>query len=160
MLRALAVLFTVIIFGVCFGELLGSIASLRAGNVGNEPSLGVSYVFLTLKFIVDALPYAFDVLVVFASNKLLDELLADRFSEAASASCRRLARLCCRLLAVSVLAGIGFNLLQVLFSGALLTVNASLDIPVFSIAFVLAALLFTRLVEENKRLREDNDMFV
>ena len=37
---------------------------------------------------------------------------------------------------------------------------SNLKIPVFSVAFMLAVLLLTRFVSENKQLKDDNDMFI
>ena len=51
----------------------------------------------------------------------------------------------------------GFNILQLMFSEALSSISTSLQIPVFSIAFTL---LFTRIIVENRKLRDDNDLFI
>ncbi|MCL2631923.1 MAG: hypothetical protein FWD45_02375, partial [Coriobacteriia bacterium] len=80
MLRLLAVLFVYVIFGVCFNGLLDSVTALRAGNVGNEHLLGTTYAFLVLQLIIDALPYAFNVLILFTALHLLDEMRVDRYS--------------------------------------------------------------------------------
>jgi len=140
--------------------LLGSIAELRAGNIGNEHLLGVSYVFLVLQFAVDAMPYAFNILIVFAAVRLLDEMRADRYCPQTVAAAERISRVCVAALVATVLANIGFNLLQLAFAGLLMIVNSSVQIPLFSIVFVLVTLLLTRLVTENKQLKDDNDMFI
>jgi hypothetical protein len=41
-----------------------------------------------------------------------------------------------------------------------MTLNSSLQIPVLSIAFVLATLLMARFIGENKQLKDDYDMFI
>lgn len=160
LLFLLNLLFVYLAFGSCFGKLMDSIAALRAGNTGNENLLGASYVFLALQFLVDALPYLLDVLVVFASIRLLDELRADRYSSESVAAAGRLSRLCGAALGAAVLTGIAFNLLQLLFSKTLLVINSTVQVPVLSIAFVLAVLLLARFVSENKQLKDDNDMFI
>jgi len=160
MLSILNVLFVYFIFGACFGGLLDSISSLKAGNSGNEHLLGASYFFLVLQFIVDALPYVFDVLVVFAALKLLTEMRADRYSAETVGAAGRISHFCAAALVTTVLSQIIFNLLQLLLAKSLLIINSTVQIPVFSIAFVLAALLLTRLVTENKQLKDDNDMFI
>jgi len=160
MLTLLSMLFVYLVFGALFGDLLGSIAALRAGNVGNEHLLGVTYVFLVLQFIVEALPYFLSVLIVFAAKRLLGEMQADRYSAETIAASELVSRLCAATLAVTILAGIGYNLLQLLFSGSLVVISGSVQIPVFSIIFVLASLLLTRLIAENKQLKDDNDLFV
>lgn len=54
----------------------------------------------------------------------------------------------------------GFNVLQVLFLDSLSHVVTTMQIPVFSIAFTLFALLFTRIIVENRKLRDDNEIFI
>ena len=160
MLSLLNMLFVYLIFGACFNDLLDSIAALRAGNAGNEHLLGASYVFLVLQFIVNTLPYAFNVFIVFAALRLLHEMRVDRYSAGTVTAAGRISRLCAAALVTTVLASIGFNLLQLLFANSLVIINSAVQIPVFSITFVLATLLLTRLVTENKRLKDDNDLFV
>jgi len=160
MLCLLNVLFVYLVFGACFDGLLNSITALQAGNTGNENMLGASYIFLIMQFMVDALPYALNVFVVFAALRLLDEMRTDRYSAETVAATGRMSRLCAVALAATVLSNICFNLLQLLFIKSLMVVNGSVQIPVFSITFVLAALLLTRFITENKQLKDDNDMFV
>jgi len=160
MLSLLNVLFVYWVFGACFSGLLNSITQLKAGNTGNEHLLGASYVFLALQFFADALPYAFNLFIVFAALKLLEEMQVDRYCAQTVAAAGQISRRCTTALVATVLANIGYNLLQLVFAKSLVTINSSVQIPVFSITFVLAALLLTRLVTENKQLKEDNDMFI
>ena len=160
MLHLLNVLFVYFVFGAHFGELLDTISAFQAGNTGREHALGVSYFFLVLQFVVDVLPYAFDILIVFAALRLLDEMRMDRYSIETVASAEQIARLCKVALVATTLGNIGFNLLQLIYAKSLAIINSSVQIPVFSITFVLTALLVTRLITENKRLQDDNDMFI
>ena len=160
LLSLLNILFVYLAFGACFGDLLDAISTLRAGNTGNERFLGMSYVFLTLQYLVDALPYVLDVLVVFAAMGLLEKLNTDRYSQAAVTAAGKLTRLCGSALAVIVLSNIGFNLLQFLFIKGLMVVNGSVQIPLLSVAFVLGILLLAQFIGENKQLKDDNDMFI
>jgi hypothetical protein len=160
MLSLLNLLFVYLIFGSCFNGLLNSLTELQAGNAGNEHLLGASYVFLVLQFVVDALPYVFNLLVVFAALRLTDAMRSDRYSAETVAAAGQISCLCAAALITMVLTNIGFNLLQLLFAKPLVMINSSVQIPVFSIAFVLAALLLSRLITENKQLKDDNDMFI
>ena len=160
MLRLLAVLFVYVIFGVCFNGLLDSVTALRAGNVGNEHLLGTTYAFLVLQLIIDALPYAFNVLILFTALHLLDEMRVDRYSAETVRAAAQISRLCTTALVVMILTNVSFNLLQFLFVKSLVVTNGSVRIPIFSITFVLAALLLTRLTAESKQLKDDNDMFI
>jgi hypothetical protein len=160
MLYMLNILFVYAIFGACFKGLLDSMTSLQAGNAGNEHLLGASYVFLVLQFIVDALPYVYNMLVVFAALRLFNEMRSDRYSAETVAAAGRISHICAAALVTTVLVNIGFNLLQLVFAKSLAIINNSVQIPVFSITFILVALLLTRLVTENKQLKDDNDMFI
>ncbi len=160
LLCLLNVLFVYMIFGSCFSDLLNSIASLQSGNTGNEHLLGATYFFLALQYAVDALPYLFDVLVVFAALRLLGEMRANRYSDESVEAAGKLSRLCGFVLAVTVLTNVALNLLQLLFARRLMVINNSVQIPLLSIVFVLAVLLLARFIAENKKLKDDNDMFI
>jgi hypothetical protein len=160
MLGVLNALFVYVIFGACFNDLLNSITTLRLGNIGNEHLLNASYVFLVLQFTVDALPYVFNVLVVFAALQLLSEMRSNRYSNSSAEAAGKLSRLCGLALSVTVLSNIAFNLLQIPFAKMLMVINSSVQIPILSIAFLLAVLLLARFISENKQLKDDNDMFI
>lgn len=160
MLGVLGVFFVYLIFGACLDGLFESVQTLRAGNTGNVQLLTASYFFLILQYVVDAMPYAWNIVIVFSALGLLYEMLTDRFSIETVTSARNMSRLCVSALVVTVLSNIGFNLLQLLFARSLMVMQGSLQIPVLAIAFVLLALLLTRLVMENKQLKDDNDLFI
>ena len=160
MLGIVSAVFIFMAFGTCLRDLLSSIASLQAGNTGNEHSLGLTYVFLGLQYVVDALPYILSVLIVFAALRLLTELQTERYSAASVAAAERISRLCAVTLTATVLTNILFNLLQTLFARSLMVLNHSVQIPIVSILFVLAALLLTRFMMESKQLKEENDQFI
>lgn len=160
MLGLLNALFVYVIFGACLNDLLNSITALRSGNIGNEHLLGPSYVFLVLQFAVDALPYIFNVLVVFAALQLLSALRSNRYSNSSVEAAWKLSRSCGLALSATVLSNIAFNLLQIPFAKMLMVINSSVQIPILSIAFVLAVLLLARFIAENKQLKDDNDMFI
>lgn len=153
-------LFVWAVFGVCFGEMLNSFSTLQAGNTGNESGLGTTYVFLVLRFIVDALPYVLDAITVFLALDLLAAMRADRYSEQTEALALRLSRWCIKALAAVVASAVSLNLLQLIFARSLRIIDSELSIPVVSVLFVLAVLLFARLVSENRRLKGDNDLFI
>ena len=160
MLGVLGAIFVYAAFGDGFSGLLNSISALREGNVGNEHLLGASYFFLGMQFVVEALTYMLDVWVIAAALRLLEELRKDRYSAETVAAADRISKRCTMSLTVAVLSSMGFNLLQLLFINALRTVSVSVNIPILSIIFVLAVLLLTRFIAENKQLREENDTFI
>lgn len=152
------VIFVYLVFGAGVSELIESFKALPSVNAGSE--LALNYVFSAFKFIVGYLPYALNIMVVFEGIKLVRELNADRFSEEAVARARRLSKFCAAALTATVLLNAAFNILQYLFAGMLYDINGFVYFPLFSIAFVLLALLLSRLIAENKALKEDNDSII
>ena len=160
MLCVLGAIFTYMAFGYGFRSLITSVAELRAGNIGNEHLLGASYVFLVIRYAVDAVPYVLNIWVIMAALLLLEELKKDPYSSETVRASDRISGYCAVALAVTTLSGIGFNLLQLLMISTLKTINVSINIPVISIVFLLAALMLTRFVSDNKRLKDENDAFI
>jgi hypothetical protein len=160
MLGVLGVFFVAMASGACVSDLLTALAALNEGNEGNTHLLGASYAFLVIKFAVNALPYVLDVFVIAAALRLLTELRADRYSGDTVAQAERMSRLCVKVLVITIMANIGFDLLQLVVARAIRVVNMVVIVPVIPIAFVLAALLLTRFIAENKKLKDDNDMFI
>lgn len=155
LLWALALILVYAAFGACFGSFLEQLQEVREGNTGG--GLGWTYVFLALGLLVEAIPYVLDVWALLAA---LDLLAAERYSEAMAGAADRLARRCAVSLAVTVGCNGIFNLAQLLWARSLRTVSGFVTLPVQSMVLVLAALLLARLLRENKRLKEDNDLFV
>lgn len=153
-------LFVWAVFGVCFGEMLNSFSTLHAGNTGSEGGLGTTYVFLILRFFVDALPYILDAVTVFLALDLLAAMRTDRYSEQTEVLALHLSHWCGKALAAVVVSAVSLNLLQLIFASALRIIDSELSIPVISVLFVLAGLLFARMVSENRRLKGDNDLFI
>ena len=71
-----------------------------------------------------------------------------------------LSRRCVRTLAACVACSVAVNLMQLLCLPSLRTVSASVELPLTSMGVALAALLLAQYVRENKRLKDDNDMFI
>lgn len=155
LLWVLAMIWVYAAFGACFGGFLDSVQEIRESNTGG--GLGLTYGFLALRLLVDALPYLLDVWALLAAQELL---AAEAYSEARTAAADRLARRCALSLAVTVGSNGLLNLMQLLFARSLRTVSSLVMLPVQSMVLVLAALLLARLLRENKRLKDDNDLFV
>lgn len=175
-LYLLGAIFVGTAFGIGFGELQSSFRTLVESNTvdgagsawggafagsGLEGySLGLSKVFLVIRYAVDILPYILDTVIVLTGLKLLDALSEDRYGEKAVALAQKISGQCGRMLAIAVVTNIGFNLVQLFFLGKLLVVDGAVQLPVLSIIFVMIVLFVTRLLTENKELKEDNDLFV
>ena len=160
LLGVLNVIFVWVIFGDCFGTLLESIKTLNAGNAGNESELDMTYAILGLRFVVEALPYALDIVTVFLALKLVDVMSSDRYSEDTVIVANQLSQWCAKTLAVVMISNMGLNLIQLIFANELRNMSSNVSIPVVSIAFVLAVLILARMIAENRTLKGDNDLFI
>ncbi len=69
-------------------------------------------------------------------------------------------RLCCVTLGVTAAMMAFANILQMILMRWLSNSSFTVDIPLTSLVFTVMILLFTRLLIENKRLREDNNLFI
>jgi hypothetical protein len=145
-------------FGSGLGEMLDSFSALRERNTGSESGVGITYIYLVLRFFADALPYILDTVTAFLALDLLEAMRSDRHSEQTEILALRLSRWCGKALAAAVIFGVLLNLLQLLFARSLRSIDNSLSIPIVSVLFVLFVLLFARLISENRRSKGDNDL--
>lgn len=152
LLYILSLLFVAIIFLNGFGGCVSTIKAMHQTNSANESLFAINYIFTVLKFIAESLPYLFNIAIIFIAIDLLHNLGA--------ANAEKLSKICCSSLAAVVLSNIAVNLLQLLFAGSLFEINTSVQIPLFSIIFTLACLLFAQIVKENAALKAENDGFI
>ena len=113
-----------------------------------------------LGYLVDVLPYAFDLGIVFLAGRLLAALKADRWGDAAAELADRLAGFCAKALGITAGADVMFNVLQVLFGAGLYRMDLVIHVPVLSILFVLAALLSARYIREAQKLKKEHDLII
>ena len=122
--------------------------------------LKMTYVFLTLQSIVNALPDALSVVVTFLCIRVLDELLLDSYSEKAVVRVKKVVVLCKNSLVAIVVSEVIVNVGQLLFSNQLYQINVMVNIPIFSILFLLVIHVMARYIEENQKLKKDNELFI
>lgn len=165
----LNVVFVYVICGQSLGTLIGSIQKVQSSNsisgIETEMSgvlseLTLTYLFLVLHYLVNILPYLLDIAVTFLAIRMLDALSEDRYSMASVKAVERLAGFCVKALSLTVVADVVFNILQLVFHSRLYQLDIAIVIPVFSVVFVLAALLFSRYIQEDQKLKQDNDLFI
>ncbi|XCP86677.1 hypothetical protein ABXS75_07760 [Roseburia hominis] len=163
--------FVYAVFWGCLGNLCLALHEVGTQNttyfevMSEDTFSGVSplmptYFFLILQFLVNALPYLLDIVVVFLAIRVLEELEKDRYSDGSVASVEKLAGFCVKALAVTVAADMIFSILQLMFGNVLCQINMTVTIPVTSVIFVLVVLLLSRYIREDQKLKQDNDLFV
>ena len=156
------------IFGQELGGLLQNLETVQKGNTGIELSDGFitfsnltpTYVFLFLNFAVRILPYVLNIIVVFLARRLLAAMKEDLYQEESVKLAEKLSHFCVWTLVSTIGLGAVFNLLQLFFQSSLYQIEYVVAVPVFSLAFVLAVLLFAKYIREMQRLKEDNDLFI
>ena len=168
LLGAVDVILVYEICGIELGSLLQNISSVRSGNTGATVSggyitlfeLNTTYVFLFLHFLIKILPSILNILVIFGARKLLDLSKEAMYQEENVVFTEKLVRFCTLSLIITIVADVGFNLLQLFFRNQLYQMDYVVSIPVFSLAFVLAIQLFARYIREMQRMKKDNDLFI
>ena len=129
--------------------------NVAAGNT--EGGLGMTYCMLILGGIVDALPMLGDLWALDAALGLVSARMngEDGVSEA-----ERLARRSSRVIAATVLSRAALNLLAALTARWNRAISLNVNLPVESLLIALALMLAARGIAENKRLRDDNALFI
>ena len=129
--------------------------NVAAGNT--EGGLGMTCCMLILGGIVDALPMLGDLWALDAALGLVSARMTgeDGVSEA-----ERLARRSSGVIAATVLSRAALNLLAALTARWNRAISLNVNLPVESLLIALALMLAARGIAENKRLRDDNALFI
>lgn len=111
-------------------------------------------------FINTVAPNIFGVITVFSGLALLDNFAADRYSEETVKGAEKLSSLCILGVKVSVVISALFNIFQLKYIDVLNDVSFSLNVPLFSLGFILLMLIASSFIKDSKALKEDNDAFI
>ncbi|MBE6813331.1 MAG: hypothetical protein E7523_10695 [Ruminococcaceae bacterium] len=140
------------------------VACIALNSVGNlitqvkEAQQTADFLIAILHFIANAFPYATDIAVALALRDIVLHYEDD--SVLLTQKAKTMSRLCCIALAVTTALGVFVNAVHIVLLQYCSDFTVSLNIPIVSLAFVLGALLFARLIIENRQLREDSDMII
>ena len=134
----------------CGGALYGTLKTLPDAAV---------IVYAAVRFLCGAVPYVMDVLVIAAGLRLVDTLQTEE-KEGLDDAARLLGRRCRIALCVTAGSVAVFNLFQAALMKYLPEINTNVSLPLVSVVLCLVALLVSELLRENKRLQEDNDLFI
>ena len=128
-------------------------------NTLSEDAGTSTIVNAALRFVVSALPYALDIAALAAGIRLV-RVLRTESREGLEDAAKRLAARCRLAIGLSLGGVAAYNLFQTILYKQFSNVYTCVSVPLVSLAFLLAALLLSELLLENKRLREDNDLFI
>lgn len=104
-------------------------------------------------------PLVFDIVILIRVMDLI-WIAETEEQEGLAETAKKVSGISCIALAVSTGLCALQHVVQLLLMPGLTDLNVSVDIPVVSIVFVAVILLFTRLLVENRQLREDNSLFI
>lgn len=112
-----------------------------------------------LSLIVVSVPYVLDIAIIISTLDLFDIVMTEDQNGIFNAA-ERLSKICCIALGITTALTAVFNILQIILMRWLSNVATKVNIPIGSIVFVGIVLLLSRLLVENKRLRDDNSLFI
>lgn len=124
------------------------------------PGLSMTYIFLVLKSVIAAFPNALCAIIIFFCAQVLGVLLEEGYCETASVLLKKVTGLCKKALVLVLVMSMGFNLLQLFFSSQLYQINLEINIPIFAVLFLLSVHMMASYIEENQKLKEDNELFI
>lgn len=150
------VMYVYVIVGQIFVQYLDTLKQLRSMDMDSVVNVGV----ISVTYIAETLPYVFSIFVVCALLKLFGELGLDKYSEGTVNAAGRLSGISSVTLGITIVSSVLVNILQFVAASGLNSVKTSVSIPVEQIIFLTVALLMARYIGENKKLKEDNDMFI
>lgn len=122
-----------------------------------KAAVGIVTVFSALNSV---LPAVLGIRTVFFALDLLTEFSLDRYSENTVRETEKLSRFCILALELTVGVSALLSVLQLRFINELSSVNFSVEIPLFSLGFILLLLMLSGFIKDSKALKEDNDSFI
>ncbi len=112
-----------------------------------------------VRLLAALIPYLFDIAVILRVLKLF-EIAATEEQDGMIYAADRVSSICCMALGFTTALTAAANIIQIAVMRWLSNINVTVDIPIISIAFTIMILLFSRLLTENKKLRDDNSLFI
>ena len=115
--------------------------------------------FGVFRLILELVPYLFDIAILLGAIDLL-AIVQSPEQDGIVESAGRLSDACCLALGVTTALTAASNIVQICLMRRLTDLSVTVNIPILSIALTVLILLFARLLIENKRLRDDNSLFI
>ncbi|MBQ1376468.1 MAG: hypothetical protein IIY77_00720 [Lachnospiraceae bacterium] len=155
LLIILAMFFTAVLVTTVFQTVCELI---RPQNGGGETG---NVFFSLFSLIFGLIPWGLDLFIALKALTLNDAVLLESQEDILKAS-GDLSRSSAIALIVIMASSVLFNLLQIILmaSGTAADYSLTADFPLVSLLLVLAAFLFSRLITENIRLKEENSSFI
>lgn len=124
-----------------------------------SPQKALDRVMNLLRLFAAFVPYALDIAIIFSALDLL-EIVATEEQNGIVPAAEKLGKICRMALGIATALTAVLNVFQIALMRWLSNVTAAVSIPITSIVFTCIVLLFSRLLAENKQLRDDNSLFI
>lgn len=139
-------------------KVIGAVFVFALCNV--KTALAEIGIMTLLGFINTAVPYALGLITVFLALGLSGEFKKDRYSENTVKVAEKLSSFCILSVNISVIVSALYNVLQLRYINELSSVDFKLQVPLFSLGFILLVLIMVSFLKESRALKEDNDSFI
>lgn len=118
-----------------------------------------------LHAVIASTPYVLDIAIIISTLNLFDIVITEdqngmEGQNEIVRTAEKLSKMCCVALGITAALSAVFNVLQIILMRQLTNVSTTVEIPIISIMFVGVMLLLSRLLVENKQLRDDNSLFI
>ena len=150
-----------ILYAVCMIFTAVAAVLLTKGSLSfcDLPSTAIDKGFAAARLAAQLMPYLFDIIITIRLLDLLQNTMGEEQHSIEKAA-EKVSRSCCAALGVTAAVTALINIIQMVFMQLLTNIYVTVDVPVVSMAFVIMILLLTRLLIENKKLRDDNSLFI
>ena len=139
---------------------LEKIHSAAAGNTAPGTVLWPTNAAITLLAVADFIPTLLGCAMLLWGGKLARVLETDPFGEDTAALAEQLSRRCGQVAAVTLLACVGGNLLQMLLLPVLRTMNFNVSFPVVTVLLAVSLNLLCRYLRRAKAVSDDNGTII
>ena len=148
------------VFGTGLDSLLTQMEAIRIANSGYARGLGLTFAFLVIQYLVDALPNLLLCGVLLDALMLVHALKEEEYTEELVLAAERLGLRCGRVLILVVLSNVIFNLAQLLVIRHLRNVTTIVRMPLGMMLLVVALLAAARFIRAHKELKDENESFI
>ncbi len=149
LLRVLCVLFTA----------EAAVSLLSGFTAAPAEESGPDCLIRWLRTAANTIPWCLDNAVILRLLDLAEQTEA-KDSDSLADAAGKLSRLCTLSLGITVAIPVVLNIIQILLMPRLTNVSTTAEIPVISIVLVTLILLASRLLVENRQLREESSLFI
>lgn len=159
----LAVIGVVMIaYTVCIKYVLASNELTQLAMNVEKIGVDLSYTkrFYFIKYIVDIIPCILYVIMAIIGINILGNMKKDKYSEKVINQIKTLGKISLKSIVVVVSVNLFYNIATLVYLPKLYGNYRYFVFPVYFIIFALFILLFAKYMEDTKKLKEDNDLFV